>query len=68
MRNYFIAAKLFSNDVQHENIAYTNVYEFDLCTVIPNCSGPKRTQDKVSLMSMKSDFQQCLTAPLGLKV
>ncbi|CAF4527008.1 unnamed protein product [Rotaria sp. Silwood2] len=67
MRHYLVAAKLFSDDVQHQNIVYTNVYEFDLCTVIPNCSGPKRAQDKVSLCSMKSDFQECLTAPLGFK-
>ncbi|CAF3339350.1 unnamed protein product [Rotaria sp. Silwood1] len=67
MRNYLVAAKLFSDDVQHQTIVYTNVYEFDLCTVIPNCSGPKRAQDKVSLFSMKSDFQECLTAPSGFK-
>ncbi|CAF3225119.1 unnamed protein product [Rotaria socialis] len=67
LRDYLIAAKLFSDDVQHQNIVYTDVYEFDLCTVTPSCSGPKRAQDKVSLNSMKSDFQECLTAPPGFK-
>ncbi|CAF3899779.1 unnamed protein product [Adineta steineri] len=67
MRDYLITAKLFSDDIQHKNIVYTNVYEFDLCTVIPNCSGPKRAQDKVSLSTMKSDFQECLIAPSGFK-
>ncbi|CAF3990680.1 unnamed protein product [Rotaria magnacalcarata] len=67
LRDYLIAAKLFSDDVQHQNIVYTDVYEFDLCTVTPSCSGPKRAQDKVSLNSMKSDFQECLTAPSGFK-
>ncbi len=68
MRDYLITAKLFSDDIQHKDIVYTDVFEFDLCSVIPNCSGPKRAQDKVSLNSMKSDFQECLTAPLGFKV
>ncbi len=68
MRDYLVEAKLFNDDIQHKNIVYTDVYEFDLCTVMPNCSGPKRTQDKVSLNSMKSDFQECLTAPSGFKV
>lgn len=68
MRDYFIAAKLFSDDVQHQQIIYSNVYEFDLSTVTPYCSGPKRAQDKVSLCSMKSDFQECLTAQQGFKV
>jgi aconitate hydratase len=68
MRNYLNKAKLFSDDIQHKNIVYTNVYEFNLCAVMPSCSGPKRAQDKVSLDSMKSDFQECLTAPMGFKV
>ena len=68
MRHYLIAAKLFSDDLQHEKIVYSNVYEFDMCTVAPYCSGPKRPQDKVSLCSMRSDFQQCLVAPNGFKV
>ena len=68
MRHYLIAAKLFSDDLQHEKIVYSNVYEFDMCTVAPYCSGPKRPQDKVSLCSMKDDFQQCLVAPNGFKV
>jgi aconitate hydratase len=67
MRDYLITAKLFNDDIQYKNIVYTNVYEFDLCTVTPSCSGPKRAQDKVSLSSMKSDFHDCLTAPMGFK-
>jgi aconitate hydratase len=67
LRDYLTTAKLFNDDIEHQNIVYTNVYEFDLCTVMPNCSGPKRAQDKVSLYSMKSDFSECLTAPMGFK-
>jgi aconitate hydratase len=68
MRDYLVTAKLFNDDIQYKNIVYTNLYEFDLCTVTPSCSGPKRAQDKVSLSSMKSDFHDCLTAPMGFKV
>jgi len=68
MRDYLTTAKLFNDNIQHNNIIYTDIYEFDLTTVIPNCSGPKRSQDKVSLNSMKSDFYECLTAPMGFKV
>ena len=68
MRDYLISAKLFNDDNQSKTIVYTNVYEFDLSTVVPNCSGPKRAQDKVSLNSMESDFRDCLTAPMGFKV
>lgn len=68
MRDYLITAKLFNDEIQSKNIAYTNICEFDLSTVVPNCSGPKRTQDKVSLNSMKTDFSQCLTEPMGFRV
>ncbi|CAF0901250.1 unnamed protein product [Adineta ricciae] len=67
IRNYLVQAQLFSDNIQHEHIVYSDVYEFDLCTVVPSCSGPKRAQDKVSLCSMKSDFRECLTAPSGFK-
>ena len=68
MRNYLIAAKLFSDDFEQKTVVYSDVHEFDLGTVVPSCSGPKRAQDKVLLSSMKADFQQCLTAPSGSKV
>jgi aconitase A len=68
MRQYLISAKLFSDDNQQRNIVYSEVHEFDLCLVMPSCSGPKRAQDKVALSFMKDDFQQCLTAPSGFKV
>lgn len=68
MRDYLISAKLFNDGNQSKNIVYTEVCEFDLSIVVPNCSGPKRAQDKVCLNSMKSDFRECLTAPMGFKV
>lgn len=68
MRDYLIAAKLFNDGIQSKTIVYTDVCEFDLSTVVPNCSGPKRAQDKVTLSTMKSDFGDCLTAPMGFKV
>lgn len=68
IKNYFMAAKLLSDEQQHEKIAYTSVYDFDLSTVAPSCSGPKRAQDKVSLSLMSEDFKQCLAAPHGFRV
>jgi len=68
MKQYLITSKLFYNETEENHIDYTDVFEFDLCSVVPSCSGPKRAQDKVALNSMKSDFQQCLTSPMGFKV
>jgi len=67
MKQYLITSKLFYNETEENHIDYTDVFEFDLCSVVPSCSGPKRAQDKVALNSMKSDFQQCLTSPMGFK-
>jgi len=47
---------------------HIQVYELDLSTVVPCCSGPKRPHDLVSLLDMKSDFTQCLSSKLGFKV
>ena len=41
--------------------------ELDLTTVKPSLSGPKRPHDKVDMDSMKTDFQACLTNPVGFK-
>ena len=68
MRKYLKAAKLFSDDMEQQSIVYSEVFEFDWSSVTPFCSGPKRAQDKIALATMKSDFQDCLTAPSGFKV
>ena len=47
--------------------AYSQVVDFDLAEVVPCVAGPKRPQDKVALTALRTDFQTCLTAPLGFK-
>lgn len=39
----------------------------DLSTVKPCLSGPKRPHDKVEMDNMKTDFNKCLTNPVGFK-
>jgi aconitate hydratase len=43
---------------------YTDVLELDLGSVVPSLAGPKRPQDRVALVDMKSVFQKALTAPV----
>jgi len=46
---------------------FSQVVELDLCTVVASCSGPKRPHDRVPISTMKSDFLDCLTSPVGFK-
>jgi aconitate hydratase len=43
---------------------FTESLELDLGTVEPSLAGPKRPQDRVSLVKMKSAFAHALTAPV----
>ena len=54
-----------SND---DGVKFTGeVLELNLSDVEPCLSGPKRPHDKVTLSNMKSDYNSCLTAPVGFK-
>lgn len=44
---------------------YTKKLRLDLSTVQPSLAGPKRPQDRVPLLEMKSRFREALTAPVG---
>jgi aconitate hydratase len=44
---------------------YTQQLKLDLSTVQPSMAGPKRPQDRVALVDVKSTFRQALTAPIG---
>jgi len=46
---------------------FTAVHELDLATVVPSMSGPKRPHDRVAVQAMKSDFEECLSNPVGFK-
>jgi len=52
---------------QQEPVFSGNVLELDLDSVEPCLSGPKRPHDRVTLANMKTDFNQCLTNPVGFK-
>ena len=41
--------------------------ELDLASVKPALSGPKRPHDKVDMADMQTDFQACLSNPVGFK-
>ena len=43
---------------------YTETMELDLGSVVPSLAGPKRPQDRVALMDMKSVFHKALGAPV----
>ena len=44
-----------------------DVMELSLADVKPALSGPKRPHDKVDMENMATDFQACLTNPVGFK-
>jgi len=46
---------------------YTTVVELDLGEVVPSISGPKRPHDRVNVSESKSDFEACLSNPVGFK-
>ncbi|XP_063232148.1 cytoplasmic aconitate hydratase-like [Bacillus rossius redtenbacheri] len=54
----------FSN--QDQDPVYSEVVTLNLANVQSSVSGPKRPHDRVSVVDMPSDFQQCLTNKVGL--
>ena len=46
---------------------YTTVVELDLSEVVPSISGPKRPHDRINVSDSKSDFEACLSNPVGFK-
>src|SRR5690606_8637206 len=44
----------------HEQINYSSVVEFDLSTLEPTVSGPKRPQDKILVRELKDKFSELL--------
>lgn len=44
---------------------FSAVLELDLATVKPSLAGPKRPQDRIELETLKTDWHQMLTAPMG---
>ncbi len=55
---------LFRTD-DSEDPEFMDVLEFDLITVVPSLSGPKRPQDRMALPHVQRRFRQALTDPAG---
>ena len=47
------------------DIAYTDVLDLDLGSIVPCVSGPKRPQDRIDLPDLKGKFDQLLKAPVA---
>ncbi|KFQ64728.1 Iron-responsive element-binding protein 2, partial [Phaethon lepturus] len=68
MEAYLKAVKLFRNDESSSGEPeYSQVVQISLSSIIPYVSGPKRSQDRVAVNNMKSDFQACLNEKSGVK-
>ncbi|TMS05786.1 iron-responsive element-binding protein 2 [Larimichthys crocea] len=68
LESYLKAVKLFrSYEDPSEDPQYSEVIEINLSSMVPCVSGPKRPQDRVSVSSMKEDFQSCLDEKVGFK-
>src|SRR5690606_31947780 len=44
----------------NENIEYSSLVEFDLSTLEPTVSGPKRPQDKILVRNLRKEFEHLL--------
>ena len=66
IQSYLKAQGLFKTYSEKEPI-YSDYLELDVSTVKPCVAGPKRPSDRVLLDSVKSDFSQSLTNPVGFK-
>ncbi|XP_061856657.1 iron-responsive element-binding protein 2 isoform X2 [Colius striatus] len=68
MEAYLKAVKLFRNDESSSTEPeYSQIVQINLSSIVPCVSGPKRSQDRVAVNNMKSDFQACLNEKSGVK-
>ncbi|XP_053128306.1 iron-responsive element-binding protein 2 isoform X2 [Hemicordylus capensis] len=68
MESYLKTVKLFRNyQLSTEDPEYSQIVHLNLSSIVPYVSGPKRAQDRVAVMDMKSDFQACLNEKAGFK-
>jgi aconitate hydratase len=63
-RNYYTAQGLFGMPRQGD-CDYTETLEFDLGSVRPSVSGPKRPQDRILLPDLKARFRDLLSKPVA---
>lgn len=65
VERYSKAQGLFRSDDDPDPV-YTETLGLDMTTVEPSVAGPKRPQDRVRLVDVKSNFHRALTAPQGV--
>ncbi|POI31166.1 hypothetical protein CIB84_005083 [Bambusicola thoracicus] len=66
MEAYLKAVKLFRNgESSSREPEYSQVVQISLSSIVPHVSGPKRSQDRVAVNDMKSDFQTCLNEKIA---
>lgn len=64
VERYYRGAGLFA-DKNAPTPVFSSLVELDLSQVVPCVSGPKRPQDRVSLDSLATSFNQSLLSPLA---
>lgn len=67
IKEYLIMQGLFKDYENDPDLAYTHVLELDLSSVTPCVAGPKRPHDFVALSTLKKDWNDSLSAPVGFK-
>lgn len=63
VRAYFTAQDMFGIPDQGA-VDYTTVLDFDLGSVVPCVSGPRRPQERIALPDLKTSFGHVLKAPI----
>ncbi|HUA67734.1 MAG TPA: aconitate hydratase AcnA [Candidatus Saccharimonadales bacterium] len=61
--NYYKAQGLWGIPKRGE-IAYSQVFDLDLGSVLPSVAGPKRPQDRIELPKLKEEFRASFTRPV----
>jgi aconitate hydratase len=62
LSSYFKAQDLFGMP-KAGDIDYTRILEFDLSSVVPSVSGPRRPQDRIELPRLKDRFAELYSKP-----
>lgn len=68
IESYLRATKQLRNYTQEStDPVFSETVGLDLSTVVSSVSGPKRPNDRVSVVDMKRDFAECLSNKIGFK-
>ncbi len=61
---YYYKAQGLWGIPQRGEIAYSQILELDLATVLPSVAGPKRPQDRIELPKLKENFVSAFSKPV----